>query len=157
MYLCIYVILFIDYNLEDIDEDFYKFVNFDFFDGSSEESLLSSDSFDLFFLSFGDFVFNDYFYDDFNDVDYDDFINGKDLSSLEENGVFSSSFLDDFNDDSGLYSGDDDFNSLGDSKLLGSNSDLNSNSVDNSDYLSDDSNGIDDSSNSKLGGDDKSS
>lgn len=51
MYLCIciYVILFIDYNLEDIDEDFYKFVNFDFFDGSSEESLLSSDSFDLFF------------------------------------------------------------------------------------------------------------
>lgn len=49
MYLCIYVILFIDYNLENVDEDFYKFVNFDFFDGSSEESLLSSDSFDLFF------------------------------------------------------------------------------------------------------------
>lgn len=76
---------------------------------------------------------------------------------MEENGVFSSSLLDDFNDDSGLYSGDGDFNSLGDSKLLGSNSGLNSNNFNNSDYLNDVSNGIDDSSNSKLGGDDKSS
>lgn len=41
--------------------------------------------------------------------------------------------------------------------MLGSNSGLNSNSVDNSDYLNDVSNGIDDSSNSKLGDDDKSS